>query len=137
MHEFRKPYNKLVYDDYQIQAMEQGHIDDLWLSILQSDNYTSKRYYEFMKKNYLDQVQAGRYIVMVIYGPDNQALGEKSQYRQQFTTPEAIHNDRILACLFKTFDDAKNIFLEECDLVETVSMNDNTYFLFRKRPYKK
>ncbi len=137
MHEFRKPYNKLVYDDYQIQAMEQGHIDDLWLSILQSDNYTSKRYYEFMKKNYLDQVQAGRYIVMVIYGPDNQALGEKLQYRQQFTTPEAVHNDRILACLFKTFDDAKNIFLEECDLVETVSMNDNTYFLFRKRPYKK
>lgn len=137
MHEFRKPYNKLVYDDYQIQAMEQGHVDELWLNIIQSDKHVSQRYYEFVKKTYLDQVEAGRYIVMVIYGPDNQALGPKEQYRRQFSTVESVHNDRILGSLFKIFDDTKDIFLEQCDLVETISMNDNTYFLFRKRPYKK
>lgn len=133
MHEFRKPYNTLVYDDSQIKAMEQGFVDKLWLEIIQSDNHVSQKYYEYIKKNYLDQVQSGRYIIMVIYGPDNQALGEKSQYRQQFATEEAVHNDRILACLFRTFDDTKDIFLEQCDLVETVSINDNTYILFRKR----
>ena len=137
MHEFRKPYNKLVYDDYQIQAMEQGHVDELWLNIIQSNNHVSQRYYDFIKKTYLDQVEAGRYIVMIIYGPDNQALAPKEQYRQQFATLEAIHNDRILGSLFKIFDDTKDIFLEQCDLVERVSFNDNTYFLFRKRPYKK
>lgn len=137
MHEFRKPYNKLVYDDYQIQAMEQGHVDEVWLNIIQSNNYVSQRYYDFIKKTYLDQVEAGRYIVMIIYGPDNQALAPKEQYRQQFATLEAIHNDRILGSLFKIFDDTKDIFLEQCDLVERVSFNDNTYFLFRKRPYKK
>ena len=137
MHEFRKPYNKLVYDDYQIQAMEQGHVDELWLNIIQSDKHVSQRYYEFVKKTYLDQVEAGRYIVMVIYGPDNQALGPKEQYRRQFSTVESVYNDRILGSLFKIFDDTKDIFLEQCDLVETISMNDNTYFLFRKRPYKK
>lgn len=137
MHEFRKPYNKLVYDDYQIQAMEQGHVDETWLNIIQSNNHVSQRYYDFIKKTYLDQVQAGRYVVMIIYGPDNQALGSKEQYRPQFATVEAVHNDRILGSLFKIFDDTKDIFLEQCDLVETVSFNDNTYFLFRKRPYKK
>ena len=137
MHEFRKPYNKLVYDDYQIQAMEQGHVDEVWLNIIQSNNHVSQRYYDFIKKTYLDQVEAGRYIVMIIYGPDNQALAPKEQYRQQFATLEAIHNDRILGSLFKIFDDTKDIFLEQCDLVERVSFNDNTYFLFRKRPYKK
>lgn len=137
MHEFRKPYNKLVYDDYQIQAMEQGHVDEVWLNIIQSNNHVSQRYYDFIKKTYLDQVEAGRYIVMIIYGPDNQALAPKEQYRQQFATVEAVHNDRILSSLFKIFDDTKDIFLEQCDLVERVSFNDNTYFLFRKRPYKK
>ena len=137
MHEFRKPYNKLVYDDYQIQAMEQGHVDEVWLNIIQSNNHVSQRDYDFIKKTYLDQVEAGRYIVMIIYGPDNQALAPKEQYRQQFATLEAIHNDRILGSLFKIFDDTKDIFLEQCDLVERVSFNDNTYFLFRKRPYKK
>ncbi len=136
MHEFRKPYNKLVYDDYQIQAMEQGHVDEVWLNIIQSDNHVSQRYYDFIKKTYVDQVEAGRYVVMLIYGPDNQALGEKAQYKQQFSTLEAVHNDRILASLFKVFDDTKDIFLEQCDLIETVSYNDNTYMLFRKRPYK-
>lgn len=137
MHEFRKPYNKLVYDDYQIQAMEQGHVDEVWLNIIQSNNHVSQRYYDFIKKTYLDQVEAGRYIVMIIYGPDNQALAPKEQYRQQFATVEAVHNDRILSSLFKIFDDTQDIFLEQCDLVERVSFNDNTYFLFRKRPYKK
>ena len=137
MHEFRKPYNKLVYDDYQIQTMEQGHVDELWLNIIQSDKHVSQRYYDFIKKTYLDQVEAGRYIVMIIYGPDNQALAPKEQYRQQFATVEAVHNDRILGSLFRIFDDTKDIFLEQCDLVERVSFNDNTYFLFRKRPYKK
>lgn len=137
MHEFRKPYNKLVYDDYQIQAMEQGHVDEVWLNIIQSNNHVSQRYYDFIKKTYLDQVEAGRYIVMIIYGPDNQALAPKEQYRQQFATVEAVHNDRILGGLFRIFDDTKDIFLEQCDLVERVSFNDNTYFLFRKRPYKK
>lgn len=137
MHEFRKPYNKLVYDDYQIQAMEKGHVDEVWLNIIQSNNHVSQRYYDFIKKTYLDQVEAGRYIVMIIYGPDNQALAPKEQYRQQFATVEAVHNDRILGSLFKIFDDTQDIFLEQCDLVERVSFNDNTYFLFRKRPYKK
>lgn len=137
MHEFRKPYNKLVYDDYQIQAMEQGRVDEVWLNIIQSNNHVSQRYYDFIKKTYLDQVEAGRYIVMIIYGPDNQALAPKEQYRQQFATVEAVHNDRILGSLFRIFDDTKDIFLEQCDLVERVSFNDNTYFLFRKRPYKK
>ena len=137
MHEFRKPYNKLVYDDYQIQAMEQGHVDEVWLNIIQSNNHVSQRYYDFIKKTYLDQVEAGRYIVMIIYGPDNQALAPKEQYRQQFATVEAVHNDRILGSLFRIFDDTKDIFLEQCDLVERVSFNDNTYFLFRKHPYKK
>lgn len=137
MHEFRKPYNKLVYDDYQIQAMEQGHVDEVWLNIIQSNNHVSQRYYDFIKKTYLDQVEAGRYIVMIIYGPDNQALAPKEQYRQQFATVEAVHNDRILSSLFKIFDDTQDIFLEQCDWVERVSFNDNTYFLFRKRPYKK
>ena len=137
MHEFRKPYNKLVYDDYQIQAMEQGHVDEVWLNIIQRNNHVSQRYYDFIKKTYLDQVEAGRYIVMIIYGPDNQALAPKEQYRQQFATVEAVHNDRILGSLFKIFDDTQDIFLEQCDLVERVSFNDNTYFLFRKRPYKK
>ena len=137
MHEFRKPYNKLVYDDYQIQAMEQGHVDEVWLNIIQSNNHVSQRYYDFIKKTYLDQVEAGRYIVMIIYGPDNQALAPKEQYRQQFATVEAVHNDRILGSLFRIFDDTKDIFLEQCDLVERVSFNDNTYFLFRKRTYKK
>ena len=137
MHEFRKPYNKLVYDDYQIQAMEQVHVDEVWLNIIQSNNHVSQRYYDFIKKTYLDQVEAGRYIVMIIYGPDNQALAPKEQYRQQFATVEAVHNDRILGSLFRIFDDTKDIFLEQCDLVERVSFNDNTYFLFRKRPYKK
>lgn len=73
---------------------------------------------------------------MIIYGPDNQALAPKEQYRQQFATVEAVHNDRILSSLFKIFDDTQDIFLEQCDLVERVSFNDNTYFLFRKRPYK-
>ena len=90
-----------------------------------------------MKKTYLEHLKPGRYVVMAIYGPDNQALIERKDYLQRFNSPEAVHADRILSSLAKIFDDTKNIFLEQCDLIEIVSVNDTTYFLFRKRPYKK
>ena len=70
---------------------------------------------------------------MAIYGPDNQALLERNDYIQKFNSPEAVHSDRILGSLAKIFDDTKNIFLEQCDLVEIISINDTTYLLFRKR----
>lgn len=133
LHEFRKPYNKLVYDDYQIDAMKKGHVDELLYDIIMSDNYFSQKYYEFIKKTYVDAVKSGRYIVMVVYGPDNQALGKKEDYRKQFSTLKSIHDNRVLAVLYKIFDDSQRIFLESCDLVETRQQNDSTYFLFKKR----
>lgn len=136
LHEFRKPYNTLVYDDDQINAMKQGYVDEVLLDIVQKEGHVSQKFYELMKKTYLDPLKAGRYVVMAIYGPDNQALMDRKEYIQKFSTVEIIHNDRILPMLAKIFDDSKNIFLEQCDLVEVVPMNDMTYFLFRKRPYE-
>ena len=90
-----------------------------------------------MKKTYIDPVKPGRYIVMAVYGPDNQALIDRKDYLQRFNSVEAVHNDRVLASLCRIFDDSKNIFLEYADLVEIFTMNDTAYLLFRKRPYKK
>ena len=70
---------------------------------------------------------------MTVYGPDNQALLERPDYTARFNSIEAIHNDRILPLLAKIFDDTKNIFLEQCDLVEMITINDTTYLLFKKR----
>ena len=137
LHEFRKPLNKLVYDDDQIEQFKKGNIDETWFKIVQSEGHVSKRYYEYLKNTFIDAVKPGRYIVMAVYGPDNQALVDRKDYIQRFNTPETVHNDRILASLCKLFDDAKNIFSEQCDLLEVVTINDTTYFLFRKRPYKK
>lgn len=137
LHEFRKPDNDLIYDDYQIEQFKKGNIDETWLNIIQSEGHISKRFYEFMKKTYLEPLKAGRYIVMAVYGPDNQALIERKDYVQNYNTAEKVHQDRILSSLCKIFDDSKNIFLEQCDLVEVISINDTTYLLFRKRPYKK
>ena len=136
LHEFRKPYNTLVYDEDQIEAMKQGQVDEVLLDIIQKEGHISQNFYEYMKKTYLEPLKAGRYVVMAIYGPDNQALIHRNEYIQRFSTIEAVHNDRILAFLSKLFDDSKNIFLEQCDLVETVPLNETTYFLFRKRPYE-
>ena len=137
LHEMRKPYNKLFYDDYQIEQMKEGFVDETWFNILKSNDHVSKRYYDFIKKTYIDAIKPGRYIVMAIYGPDNQALIEREKYINKVLSPEDVKKDRILTALFKTFDDSKNIFLEYCDLVEITPINDTTYFLFRKRPYKK
>ncbi len=137
LHEFRKPENTLVYDDDQIEQFKKGNIDETWFKIVQSNGHVSKRFYNYLKKTYLDNVKPGRFIVMAIYGPDNQAIVDRNQYIQTFNSPEAVHKDRILAALCKLFDDSKNIFMEQCDLVEVISINDTTYFLFRKRPYKK
>lgn len=137
LHEFRKPYNKLVYDDYQIQQFKAGQIDETWFNIIQSNGHISQRYYNYLKKTYLDPLKPGRFLVMAVYGPDNQALIDRKDYIKQFGTVEAVHDERVLGSLCKIFDDSKNIFLEQCDLIEVISINDTTYFLFRKRPYKK
>ena len=137
LHEMRKPYNELIYDGYQIEQMKQGFVDETWFNIIRSEGHISQNYYNFMKKTYVDAIKPGRYIVMAIYGPDNQALTDRENYLKQIQSPKDPHNDRILPALFKTFDDSKNIFLEYCDLVEVAPINDTTYFLFRKRPYKK
>lgn len=137
LHEFRKPYNKLVYDDYQIQQFKAGQVDETWFNIIQSNGHISQRYYNYLKKTYLEPLKPGRFLVMAVYGPDNQALIDRKDYIKQFGTVEAVHNDRVLGSLCKIFDDSKNIFLEQCDLIEIISINDTTYFLFRKRPYKK
>lgn len=137
LHEMRKPDNKLIYDDFQIEQMKQGFVDETWFDIVQKEGHISQNYYNFMKKTYLDAIKPGRYVVMAIYGPDNQALVDRKDYLQRIKTPQDVHNDRILAALYKAFDDSKNIFLEQCDLIEIQPINDTTYFLFRKRPYKK
>ena len=137
LHEFRKPLNKLVYDDEQIEQFKKGNIDETWYNIIQSEGHISKRFYNYLKTTYLDNIKSGRYIVMAVYGPDNQALIERKNYIQMFDSPDKVHNDRILASLCKLFDDSKNIFMEQCDLIEVITINDTTYFLFRKRPYKK
>ena len=133
LHEFRKPYNKIVYDDEQIKQFKEGKIDETWYQIIQNNGHISNKYYEFMKKTYLDPLKPGRYLVMAVYGPDNQALIDKKEYRNQFNSPEEVHKDRVLASLCKIFDDSKDIFLEQCDLVEIISINDTTYFLFKKK----
>lgn len=133
LHEFRKPYSKLVYDDVQISQFMQGKIDTTLLGIVQSPNHISQRYYEYIVNTYLKPLKSGRYIVMTVYGPDNQALLERPDYTARFNSIEAIHNDRILPLLAKIFDDTKNIFLEQCDLVEMITINDTTYLLFKKR----
>ena len=133
LHEFRKPDNKLVYDDEQIKMMKLGQVDKLWLNLIQSDVHVSKRYYDFLKKNFIEPIKSGRYIVFVIYGPDNQALMKKEQYRKMFNTEEAVRNERVLASMAKIFDNTINIFLEDCDLIETKTENENTYILFQKK----
>lgn len=133
LHEFRKPDNKIVYDDYQIEQFKQGKIDETLLQIVQNEGHVSERYHDYLVKTYLEPLKSGRYIVMAIYGPDNQAILERKDYVNQFSTTEAIKNNRILALLAKLFDDAKNTFLEQCDLVEIVTVNDTTYLLFKKR----
>ena len=133
MHEFRKPDNKLVYDDEQIKMMKLGQVDKLWLNLIQSDVHVSKRYYDFLKKNFIEPIKSGRYIVFVIYGPDNQALMKKEQYRKMFNTEEAVRNERVLASMAKVFDDTVDIFLESCKLIETKTENENTYILFQKK----
>ena len=133
LHEFRKPYNKIVYDDEQIKQFKEGKIDETWYQIIQNNGHISNKYYDFMKKTYLDPLKPGRYLVMAVYGPDNQALIDKKEYRNQFNSPVEVHKDRVLASLCKIFDDSKDIFLEQCDLVEIISINDTTYFLFKKK----
>lgn len=133
LHEFRKPYNKLVYDDYQIEQFKQGKIDETLLQIIQNDGHISKRYQDFVINTYIKPVKSGRYIVLAVYGPDNQTLLDRKDYTARFNTVEAIRKDRILAFFAKYFDDTKNILLEYCNLTDIVSMNDTTYILFQKK----
>lgn len=133
LHEFRNPYNKLVYDDYQIEQFKQGKIDETLYQIIQNEGHVSKRYHDYLVKTYLEPLKSGRYIVMAIYGPDNQAIIPREDYIKQFDSPKAVHNNRILGFLARLFDDTKNTFLERCDLLETITINDTTYFLFQKR----
>ncbi len=133
LHEFRKPYNKLVYDDYQIEQFKQGKIDETLLQIVQNDGHISKRYHDFVVNTYVKPVKPGRYIVLAVYGPDNQTLLDRKDYVARFNTIEAIHKDRILAFFAKYFDDTKNILLEHCNLIDIVNMNDTTYILFQKK----
>ncbi|MBQ3311141.1 glycosyltransferase family 39 protein [bacterium] len=137
LHEMRKPYNELIYDGYQIVQMRYGFVDETWYNIVKSEGHISNSYYRFLKKTYIDAIKPGRYIVMAVYGPDNQALVDRAEYLKRINSIQAVHNDRILAALYKAFDDSKNIFMEYCDLIEVAPINDTTYFLFRKRPYKK
>ena len=58
---------------------------------------------------------------------------KKEQYRKMFNTEEAVRNERVLASMAKIFDDTINIFLEDCDLIETKTENENTYILFQKK----
>lgn len=133
LHEFRKPYNKLVYDDYQIEQFRQGKIDETLLQIVQNEGHISKRYQDFVVNTYIKPVKSGRYIVLAVYGPDNQTLLDRKDYIARFNTIEAIHKDRILAFFAKYFDDTKNILLEHCNLIDITNMNDTTYMLFQKK----
>lgn len=133
LHEFRKPYNAMVYDDNQIEQFKQGLIDETWFQIVQSDGHVSNRYHDFLVNTYLKPVKSGRFVVMAIYGPDRQAMLERKDYVARFNSPQAVRNDRILSSMAKIFDDTKNTFLEQCNLVEVQNINDTMYLLFQKK----
>lgn len=125
----RNPYG--VYYDKQDQNTMAGKGKyKLILDKINKDETFSKSYYNYFKSNVSDTVPKGRYVILAMYGNDNNAVVDIETLRKQ---TKEINENNILDSLFKKY---------MCDTIAMININfkfvksyqkDNfTYYIFQK-----
>ena len=125
----RNPYG--VYYDKQDQNTMAGKGKyKLILDKINKDETFSKSYYNYFKSNVSDTVPNGRYVILAMYGNDNNAVVDIETLRKQ---TKEINENNILDSLFKKY---------MCDTIAMININfkfvksyqkDNfTYYIFQK-----
>lgn len=125
----RNPYG--IYYDKQDQSVMAGNDKyKLILDKINQDNVFSQSYFDYFTKNVTNEVSKGRYVLIAMYGTDNNAIVDIKTLRDQV---KEVNKQNILDVLFKKF---------MCDNIAMLNMNfkfiqsyqkDNfTYYIFQK-----
>ena len=125
----RNPYG-VYYDESEYKTMAGKGKYKLILEKIKQDKVFSESYYNYFLNNVTNTVPVGRYVIIAMYGTDNNAIVDIKTLREQ---AKEINEDNILDSLFKKY---------MCDTVAMLNLNfefvksyqkDNfTYYIFQK-----
>ena len=78
------------------------------------------------------QAVVGRYILLVVYGPDARTILPPQQFKQLYQSKENLEANLISGIMSKFFYDLQRVISEDSVLIHTDADSANKYFLFQK-----
>lgn len=125
----RNPYG-VYYDKSDSKIMAGKDKYKLIFDKINQDKVFSQNYYDYFMENVTNKIPVGRYVIIGMYGTDNNAIMDISTLRKQV---KEVDKNNILDTLFKKY---------MCDTIAMLNLNfkfvksyqkDNfTYYIFQK-----
>ncbi|MBP3846114.1 glycosyltransferase family 39 protein [bacterium] len=125
----RNPYG-IYYDKQDQKTMTGKDKYKLILDKINKDEVFSKSYFDYFKANVSDVVSKGRYVILAMYGNDNNALVDIETLRTQ---TKEINENNILDSLFKKYMcDTIAMLNMDFKFVKSFQKDNFTYYVFQK-----
>ena len=125
----RNPYG-IYYDKQDQKTMTGKGKYKLILDKINKDEVFSKSYFDYFKANVSDAVSKGRYVILAMYGNDNNAVVDIETLRTQTTE---INENNILDSLFKKYMcDTIAMLNMDFKFVKSFQKDNFTYYVFQK-----
>ncbi len=125
----RNPYG-IYYDKQDQKTMTGKDKYKLILDKINKDEVFSKSYFDYFKANVSDAVSKGRYVILAMYGNDNNAVVDIETLRTQ---TKEINENNILDSLFKKYMcDTIAMLNMDFKFVKSFQKDNFTYYVFQK-----
>ena len=131
-HQVRNPESKIIYDDYQREAIKNGDKYVEYQKYITGDKPFSNNLVKYLN-SYISKVPKGGYVLWVVYYSDNYAIKSPEFVKKFYGNIDNVRAYSTTGILSKFDLDLMTILFAKCNLVKKDRDLSNSFFLFQKK----
>lgn len=136
--EIRNPYNEKFYDRNQQKKMADKKaryhfVFDNILNTQASNQGFSQSYYEYFKRNVVEAVPKGRFVLIALYGDDVTSVVSPDELRSGLHNELDVKKDIVGIMLKKYLIDVRGYLDKDFNFIGAYTVNNYSYMLYQKK----
>lgn len=131
--ELRNPYNDKFYSKEQQKLMDKPAKYGLIYDIIYADRDFSDDHYNYFRKNVIDKIEKGRFILLALYGDDANSIVTPPELKKSIPTVIDVKQNIVAVLLKKYLLDIRAYLNQDFTLLKMYSKGNYTYMLLQRR----
>ncbi len=131
--EVRNPYNSKYYDEEQMKFMDKEAKYRVIYDAIFADSGFSQNHYEYFKKNVIDQVESGRYVLLALYASDSSSLVTLPELKKSISSIQDIKDNCLEVMLKKYLYDIRYYLTYDFNFLGLQNIDNYMYLIFQKK----